>query len=102
MSDHDEVIALAFERVRKQGPPKIGVIVGVRDKKYPLAYKLVGVEGGEAICALPDGSQIRFPLQDIADVNEVKRVALDIYVRGQIEAIKVRHSLSRSQDGPPN
>lgn len=93
MSQNKEVIAIAFEQVRKQGSPKIGDVVGVRDKRFPLAYNLVGIEDDTAICALPDGSQTRFPLKDVADVDEVKRVANAIYINGQIEAMRICKSL---------
>lgn len=71
-----DLIAAAFWQVQSQGPPEIGAIVG--SYSDPLAYELIDIVGNIAICDLPDGTVKEFPIEELADVNEVKDLALQM------------------------
>lgn len=76
--DFDSTIRTAFKHVLTQGPPSIGDIIGELDSDDPLSYKLIEIRGNVAIGELPDGSTKEFPLNKVADVNAVNRVAHQI------------------------
>jgi hypothetical protein len=69
-----EIIKVAIENVKRDGPPAIGAVVATEDEK--IAADLVAIEGHFAVLEWPCGRRKTVKISEVFDVNKVHQEAM--------------------------
>lgn len=61
----------------------VGAIVAKADEE--LSHELIGFDGDVCVVRGIDGEEKRWPISEVFDVNELKRVAVQIRIRNALQ-----------------